>query len=181
MSLPEQDFIILGGEASPGKAIVGAAGSPRQWEKRAGYGFSGAWLFYTGDGLATFDVGIQLWKPEHFDQWGDFARKVLVKPPRGTRPKALGISHPLLDLDPWNITEVVVEDVTTFEDDGFGLYSGKIKFTQWRAPLPILGKPNRAIPAIAKAQPTAVDKEEENIARLREQLKNPDALRFGSP
>ena len=108
-------------------------------------------------------------------------RKVLAKPARGTRPKALGISHPLLELDPWNITEVVVEDVTNFEDDGSGMWHGKIKFTQFRAPLPLGGKPNRAIPAIAKAKPIAKDAAEEKIEQLRAQLKDPDKLRFGGP
>ena len=39
-SPPIQDFIVLGGLRSPGRATVAGAGSPRDWDIRKGWAFS---------------------------------------------------------------------------------------------------------------------------------------------
>ncbi len=168
---PYQDYIMLGGQQSPGLATPVKAGSPRNWDKRAGYGLSGATLVYTGDDLSEFDVIIDLWEDAHWSEWATFAKKVLTKPPIGTRPMALGIQHPLLSMAPLNITEVVVKDVYQFEQDEFGMWTGGIAFSVYRAPKPVLGKPLGAIPSVQKPIPTAHDAADVEISRLLTELK----------
>jgi len=142
---PTQDFIVLGGKVSPGLATVTGAGSPRTWDKQKGWGFSGASLIYTGDDLSDFDVVIELWELSHWAQWASFAR-LLEKSPTGVRPKALEIVHPLLNRAPIKITQVVIRDVTQFEQVRPGRWAARVMFTAFRAPKPALGKPNGTIP-----------------------------------
>ena len=168
---PYQDYIILGGAKSPGRATIVGAGSPRDWDKRKGYGFSGAFVIYTGDNLAKFKVQIDLWTPDQFAEWAKFAKLCLVKPPTGTKPKAMDIQHPLLSMDPIKITSVVVEDCSQFTEDDDGLWSCTIDFLQYRAPMPALGKPLASIPSVKKPKPTAKDAAEVEIEKLTEQFK----------
>lgn len=163
---PQQDYILLGGVQSPGRATVLGAGSPREWDVRKGYGYSGAVTVYTGENLAKFEVLIELWEKSHFAEWVRFAKIALEKPPLGTKPKALDIAHPLLNLPPLSITSVVVEDVSQFEQDEEGLWSCTIKFLQFRAPKPALGKPLASIPNAAKPVPTAQDAADVEIQKL---------------
>lgn len=164
---PAQDYIVLSGEKSPGRATVKAPNSPRTWDKRKGYGTSGASLVYTGDDLSEFDVEIVLWKKSQFAEWKSFAKKCLEKPPKGARPKALKIEHPVVNASPWLIDEVVVKDVLGFEDTSDdGLWQGTIQFIQYRAPLPALGKPKQAIPGAAAKIPTAQDAADLEIQKL---------------
>lgn len=179
MTFKTQDYIYLGGDKSPGLATVGKAGSPRRWEERQGYGLSGAWLFYTGDGLASFDVTFYLWLPEHKEQWDAFAKKQLARPTQGTRPQAKEISHPLLESEPHVIKSVVVEDVSSFELDEYGGRSCVVKFKQYRAPMPLLGKPNRSISKPTNVI-TAKSAEERTIEELTKLAADPDKLRFGT-
>lgn len=167
---PAQDYILLGGEKSPGRATVLGAGSPRTWDKRKGYGYSGAFVIFTGDDLAKFKVQIDLWKKDQFAEWDRFAKKCLVKPPLGQKPKALDIQHPLLNAEPLKITSAVVEDVSQWDQDEEGLWSCTIDFLQFRAPKPALGKPNAAIPSVAKPIPTAQDAADVEIQRLMAQF-----------
>lgn len=142
---PIQDFILLAGQKSPGRATVTSAGSPRTWDKQKGWGFSGATLIYTGDDLPDFDVVVDLWDQSHWTQWNSFAR-VLEKSPTGIKPKALEIIHPLLNRAPLKITQVVIRDVTQFEQSAKGLWTCRIQLTAFRAPKAALGKPNGSIP-----------------------------------
>lgn len=155
-SPPEQDFIILAALKSPGRAYIKNAGSPRDWDIRKGYGFSGASVVFTGNNLAKFEVDIELWLPSHWIDWAPFS-KLLVKP-NGLLPiVGLGISHPLLSLTPLSIASVVIEDVSQFEEQDEGSWICTIKFLEYKKPLPALKKPIAAIPAASKALPTATD------------------------
>jgi len=167
---PYQDYILLGGAQSPGRATIVGAGSPRDWDIRKGYGFSGAFVIYTGDGLAKFKVQIDLWTAAQFADWVRFAKLCLVKPPVGTKPKAMDISHPLLNMEPLKITSVVVEDCSQFTEDDDGMFSCTIDFLQYRAPMPALGKPLASIPNVKKPTPTAQDEAEAQIQKLMGQF-----------
>jgi hypothetical protein len=169
-TFPQQDYVMLGGAKTPGRATIVGAGTPRSWDVRQGYGYSGAIVVYTGDGLAKFDIVVDLWEKEHFADWIRFAKIALEKSPLGTKPKALDIQHPLINLPPLSITSVVVEDVTQFEQDEEGLWTCTIKCLQYRAPKPALGKPNAAIPNAAKPTPTAQDAADVEIQRLMKQF-----------
>lgn len=172
MSLPRQGYIVLSGRRSPGVAHVRGAGSPRKWDTPGGYGIDGSSTVYTGAGLARFDVDIRLWEPEHFIEWNLFAR--ILDKPKARQAGGLGIRHPLVNGPPLYITSVVVEDVSQFEDNGFGLFVCTIKLLEFRQ-----GKQTGAarlqgtIPPAGingVSPPTARDKGEERILQLTNQV-----------
>lgn len=147
---PVQDFIILNGRRSPGVCTVTGAGSPRKWDKPTSFGYSGASLTYTGDDVSEFDVIVQIWEHFHWAQWNAFARE-LEKRSTGLGAKCLHIVHPVLYRAPLRISQVVVRDVSGFDQVKPGLWACRIEFTEWRDPVPALGKPNGAIPPVGRA------------------------------
>lgn len=134
------DYIILSGKRSPGIADLPTGGeSPQKWDERAGYGVSGAFLVFTGDGLAAFTVKIRLYTAEDFDAWTSF-QPLVAAPPRGKRPKAKDIWHPFLEAH--DIRSVVVENWKGPTQTADGEWTIEIDFKQWRgAPKPALAKP----------------------------------------
>jgi hypothetical protein len=163
---PAQDYVTIANVPSPGRATILGAGLKRTWEIRKGYGLSGATVVFTGADLAKFDIEIALWDAEHWIQWDLFAKAILAKPPTALAPVALGIQHPLLNLEPLKITSIVVEEVTQFEEDDSGLWICKIKCIEYRAPMLALAKPKAAIPSAKVPKPTAQDAAEVEIQRL---------------
>lgn len=154
---PYRDYILLGGDRCPGKQVVPDANSPRKWDERQGYGFSGAYLIYMGDGLAHFGVEVHLWDDAHWAQWETFSKKHLEKPPTGQVAKAQPIDHPVLNMTPLKIASVVVEDVTGWVVDDYGEWTCLIKFAQFRKPKPALGRPIATIAPVKTPVPTAQD------------------------
>lgn len=162
---PRQRYVVLGPAVTPGVAKVRGANSPRNWDIRQGYGFSGAVVVFTGSGLAKFEVDVFLWKPEHFAAWQLFA-PILAKPIPGKGVTALGIRHPAVNAPPLSITEVVVEDVTQFEQNDTGLWACTIKLVQYKKPLPVISRPIAAIPAAAATVQDPPDPNEKVIQSL---------------
>lgn len=157
---PEQDYIVLGGVPSPGLAVVKGAGSPRKWDVQNGYGLTGATCIFMGEGLATFDVDIFCWTKAHFALWPAFARLTLVNPPIGARPTSMFIQHPALNDPPLSISQVVVTNVTQWEQDGdTGLWARTISFLQYRKPRPALVKPFEGPPGSPVVVPQPIDPE----------------------
>jgi hypothetical protein len=162
---PHQDYIILAGAPSP-TAVVKGAGSPRRWDIRDGYGLTGSTVVFTGQGLAAFDVDIYAWEPEHFVLWQAFARLTLVNPPIGARPTSMSIAHPMLNDPPLSIKQVVVTNVTQWEQDpeGGGLFCRTISFLEYRKPRPALVKPFEGPPGSPVNVKPPVDPEVAQIA-----------------
>ncbi len=167
---PRQPYIDLGPFRSPGVATVKGLSQPRNWDERQGYGFSGAVLVYKGTGLAKFQVDIDLWLPEHFIAWSLFAT-VLAPPKPGPAGFALGISHPIVNGPPHNITEVIVEDVSDPVQSDLGKWTYTISFKQYRKPLPAVARPIAVIPAAAAPMPTAQSAAEVEMLKLTAQAK----------
>lgn len=173
---PRQNYIVLGKAGiivpSPGLAVVKKAGSPRKWNEMVGYGVDGASLVYAGTGLSSFDVDIFIWKePQHWVEWEIFA-PLLAKPiplPLGlAAPEfALSIQHPVLNAKPWDIQRVVVEDVSSWEQDDFGKWGLTIKFKAYRKPKPVLVKTLEATPGVNAGIPVPKDPAEVMIAELQ--------------
>lgn len=161
------DVWFLAGQTSPGLSEIAGASNPRGWDVRQGYGTSGATVVYTGDGLAKFSIKVFLWEDEHFEQWETF-KLLLKKTPRGVRPKALDIYHPILeDLE---IASVVVDDrsqLTEVQGEP-GMFYVEVTFLQYRAPLPAVGKPDGS--QSKPAEPTAQDAFDKTIADLTKQF-----------
>lgn len=168
---PRQPYIVLGPMQSPGVATVRGLDSPRNWDIRQGYGFSGATVVYKGTGLSKFQVDIDLWLPEHFIAWNLFST-ILAPPKPGPAGFALGIKHPIINGPPHGIIEVVVENVSEPVQSDTGLWTYTISFLQYRKPLPAIARPIAAIPAAAAPQPTAQDQVELEIqAKIAEAKK----------
>lgn len=171
-SFPEDDFLVIGADKSPGVAIVRNLGVASTYDIRKGYGFSGATAIYTGEDLPKFSVEFQFWKAWQWADWQDFAKKYLEKPTRSPVPGqvlALGIKHAILNASPYNIDKCVRLEVSGPEQDEFGLWTLTASFLQYRPPQLFLAKPNGAIPAVSKPIPTPRDAAEERIEQLRAQ------------
>lgn len=173
---PRQSYIVLGKAGiivpSPGLAVVKKAGTPRIWKENPPYGADGASLIYTGAGLSSFEVDIFLWKePQHWLEWELFV-PLLAKPvplPLGVALPdfALSIQHPTLNAKPWEIERVVVEDVSTWDQDDKGLWATTIKFKAYRKPKPVLAKPLEGPPGVDAGLPVPKDPAEVIIAELQ--------------
>lgn len=165
---PYRDYIMLAGKRSPGLAVVRGAGSPRNWDIRQGYGFTGAFVVFTGGGLAKFEVDIFAWESSHFEDWKTFARRTLMPPTRGMRALSMSIAHPQLNDPPLSITQVVIEDVTQWEqspsDDG--LWARTIKMIQFRGPMPALITPAQGPTPLSVVVAPPATPEEREISAL---------------
>jgi hypothetical protein len=135
------DYILLRGLKSPGIAEVVDANSPRNWDERRGYGFSGATVIFRGVGLAYPVIKFRLWTEEHWDLWSVF-RVLLEKPPFGERAQAMSVWHPHLEAQ--GITSVVVQDLASPVNEGNGIWSITVKFIEYRRPKVALAKPDGA-------------------------------------
>lgn len=157
-SAPEQNYIQLDGVRSPGLAIVKNAKLVRTWDKRKGYGYSGATLVYTGDDLSEFDVELQIWDDTQWAEWLPFAL-MLKKPPVGP-PRKQSIKHPVLTRDPLKIDTVVLLEAGQWTKNiATGLWTCTLRFSEYRAPLPAVGKPTPEIPGanLVVAPPSAFE------------------------
>ncbi len=162
---PTQDFIILGGEKSPGKATVSSAAFTRKYDVREPYGTTGGSTVYHGDEIKHAEVLIELWDKSQFSEWERFAKKVLFAKPGKT---ALSIDHPILAAIQFK--ECQVEGVTAWDEDDEGLWSCTIKLLEFKRPKPALSKPLAAIPNAPKIAPTAQDAADLEIQKLSAQF-----------
>lgn len=167
---PQQPYIVLGALQSPGVATVKGLGSPRNWIIQQGWGFTGATVVFGGKELATFDVDIELWLPEHFIQWNLFAT-ILAPPLPGLAGVALGILHPIVNGPPHGVHEVVVKDVSQPVQNDLGRWTYTIKFLEYKKPLPALSRPIAAIPAVGTPVPTAQTQAEVEMQALAAEAK----------
>lgn len=163
----DADVLRVGDDLTPGLVVVSKAGIPFTWDKRKGYGYSGAWLVYTGKDLSEFETTFTIWTSTQEDAWDAWAAKYLAEPaqpqqngvflPSAPRPKALGVYNPILA--ELKITAIVPGNIGQWVL-GTGASKGKqtktVQWFQFRAPQPMLGKPNTAIPD-SKTAPSADD------------------------
>lgn len=125
------DWIDFAGRSTPGLARIEGAGSPRRWDERESYGWSGAFVVYHGQNLSHFSVFITLFSPEDWNDW--YAFKPLVdRVPLGKRQPPLDISHPLTA--GLGIHAVVVEDVTQPTQVDDGVWEIELKLIEYRSP-----------------------------------------------
>lgn len=150
------DKIWLAQRWSPGLCDISGANSPREWEERKGYGYSGALIIFRGVGLAHFSVKFRLYTSQDWIDWALF-KPLVDKPPYGHRPRAIDIWHPLL-VDQ-GIYAVGVEDLGQPEQTQDGEWTIEIKFVEYRQP-----KYSQATPDGAKATPA--DPFEQRIEQL---------------
>lgn len=126
------DHILLANRESPGLAVVTAANSPRSYDERRGYGLSGSRVVFTGVGLAKPVVTLSLYSDQDISDWHSW-KSVVQRPPRGDRPRALDIWHPILEDQ--GISAVVVSDVGQPMQTDDGVWTVQIKFIEYREPV----------------------------------------------
>lgn len=161
------DYFLLADQKSPGLATVAGAGSPRGWDIRKGYGFSGAVTWFTGLGLAKFSAKIELYTTDDWAGWDSF-KPLVKKPPLGVRPKALDIWHPFLeDLE---IKSVVVEDLLQPLETAPGVWTIEIKFLQHRGLKFSLAKPEGSQDRVTDPVDQRIQEKTEILKGLQNQL-----------
>ena len=136
------DVVRIGGVNTPGIAIVAGANSPRRWDIRRGYAYTGEIAVFRGNKLAEFSVLVQLWEAEHFDEWREFIQP-LLRPPIGRASRHFDIVHPVTESV--GISQIRIIDVlppNRLTDDG--LWQGEIKCGEYRAPVRTISAPDEA-------------------------------------
>lgn len=172
---PVLDYILCGGDKSPGKCTPKGFNSPRGWDERQGYGKSGATLVPKGNPLAEGTLHFEFWDESDLPLWYAFADKYFSADvrfvPGSQTPRALSIYHPLLAAPPLKYGEFVVLDCTQLEqDEETGLWFADVKLKQYRKPVAVPQAPAAAIPAAQQPQPTAQDAADRQIEELMKQL-----------
>lgn len=135
------DKLKLAGRLSPGLCDITGASSPRKWEEREGYGFSGAMIVFRGIGLGRFTAKFRLYTAIDWTDWQQF-KSLLYKPPVGVRAKAMDVYHPLLH--EIGIVSCVVEDLIQPEQTGDGEWTIEVRFIEYRSPKYALATPDGA-------------------------------------
>lgn len=175
----EADAIRVAGVWSPGLCVISKAGMIFTWDKRKGYGLGGAWLIFTGDDLAEFDITWTFWRQDQVDAWKAFQKTNFSKPPAQPqlngaflpnipRPKALGVYNPILN--ELGINQMVPKNIGQFRQIVIGKWEKTCSFYQFNPPKPLLGRPNQAVPDTKPKSPTADDAVQLEIRAKRQDI-----------
>lgn len=131
-----QDYVLLGGQRTPGLCEIIGASSPRNWDELSGDGWGGGILLYKGIKLSHFSIRLYLYESaeggDDHDDWGDWYRfrPLVQRGPIATRPQALDCVHPILnDL---GITSCVVEDLRAPDQVEPGVWMIEIMCIEYR-------------------------------------------------
>lgn len=123
------DFVLLGGQRSPGIAEITGANSPRRLKEFKGFHLEGARVIFRGVDLAHPILTLRLYTADDWDGWHRFSRLVR-EPPVGKRAKAIDIWHPLLEMN--GIRAVMIQDVGQPQQTADGEWTVQIKMTESR-------------------------------------------------
>lgn len=167
---PAQDYIVLGGLPSPGRATPVGLGSPRVIDVQKPNLASGATCRFVGNDVCHFSVMIDVWDDLDFPIFYAWAKLCLAKTPPGVTAVALAIHHPQINNDPTNIHSVMIEDVLDLGQDETGMWTWEIKLVEFRLPQPIPPLPPLLMPDVEAPGPVkAEDVAESQMAALAEQ------------
>lgn len=139
----------------------------RNWDVKPGFGIQGAFCVYTGEGLAMFDATFEFWDEAKEVLWDRWASHFLAAP-KGVRPAALGIYHPVLMKPPFKIQNVQVHgDIEGWSMITPGRWQTRLSFLEFRPPAPFKPmKTEPVVPAVEKV-PIAKPKTEQDL-RMQE-------------
>lgn len=148
------------------RTTLGPPKLKRNWDVRPGFGIQGAFCVYTGEGLATFDATFEFWNEEKEALWKIFANTFLTAP-KGVKPAALGVYHPVLIQPPFAIQNVQVTELEGWSLVSPGKWQTRLSFLEYRPPAPFKPvKTEPVVPPVQKAAP-ARPKTEQDI-RMQE-------------
>lgn len=161
-----RDWVKLGGQRTPGLCDISGAGSPRRWDERESYGYSGATVVFHGLKLAHFSLRLRFYSAQDWEDWYAF-KPSIDKPPLGKRQGPLDIEHPLLSQV--GITSVVVEDTLSPMQTADGEWTVEIKLIEYRPLKFAIAKPdNTAAKPVDPALQSAREKAEQRIRDKKE-------------
>ncbi len=163
------DYILLGGQQSPGYADVIGAWDEREFAVRQPPFTTGAVIIFKRRKLAEFSVRFRLYTLEHHVEFAVWRAVVDAKPNARTKAKALDIWHPLLEqLD---IKSAVVKAVGQLEQTDNGEWSISVSFSESRPfPTPTLAKVEGATSSAGDPVDQKIDENTAEIKRLAEEL-----------
>lgn len=174
MSAPYQDYVVLAGVRCPVLSEVKGMKLVRKWNVPDGWGFSGARAWFIGQQLIQFSIIFSIWADIQWALWIEFAEAVFREPTKGL-PSALSMSivHPIVNMPPHKVTQVVMMEMSGWDQDDTGLWTCSGTFLQYREPKPALIKPPEGPPPAGEqaGPPTnpkldIVNKNNAEIARL---------------
>ncbi len=128
------NHFVIASKPSPGCiAPGGVSGFKREtgWDKKKGKGSVGASLSVTSYPPAEGSFAVQLWRPEHFRQWAEFAELLQYDPAKAIKDRpAVDLYYPsLADL---KIGSVVTKSVSPITHMGKKLYVVTVELIEWR-------------------------------------------------
>ena len=159
----EADAVRINGVWTPGYCTISKAGIPYTWDKRKGYGYSGAWLVFTGTDLNEFDTTFKIVSDDQYQEWKTFNANNLAKPkvqpqnngvflPNVPKPRSLGIYNPILaELGIAAVVPVFIGQFVPGAGASRGTWTKTISWSVWNPPTPAIGKANQPIPDANKA------------------------------
>lgn len=151
----------------------------RNFKVTEGFGIEGAFCVYTGEGLATFDATFEFWNAERYVQWSAFAA-LFLSAPKGVKPSAMGIYHPVLLTPPFKIQNVQVTDIEGWSLVSPGKWQTRLTFLEYRAPKPFKPvKTEPVVPAVDKV-PIAKPKTEQDLRMVAAQERLKGAVAAGT-
>lgn len=150
------DHLKLGFDFVPAdKTTLSPPKLKRNWDVKPGFGIQGAFCVYTGEGLAMFDATFEFWNEEMELLWDVFANLNLTAP-KGIKPAALGIYHPILVKAPFKIQNVQVTEIEGWSQVTPGHWQTRLSLLEFRPPLPF--KPLKTEPVVPPVQASAPPK-----------------------
>lgn len=132
------DYALIDKIKTPGILRLRNADSPRAWDERNGYGWSGSFPVFMGVRLSHFEMGFEIYDEDDLAQWRLLEPKV-QKPPFGKRPKSLTLQHPITQA--LEIGSIQVLNVKQWEFDDYGMITQPIEVISFRVPKLALSKP----------------------------------------
>jgi hypothetical protein len=155
-----RDWVKLGGLRTPGLCEITGAGSPRRWDERESYGYSGATVVFHGLKLAHFALRLRFFTSQDWEDWYAF-KPSIDKPPLGAKQGPLDIEHPLLAQV--GITSAVVEDVMSPTQTADGEWTVELRMIEYRTLKFALAKPDASAatpvdPALQSAREKAANR-----------------------
>lgn len=181
---PQADTFSLSGENCPGRCTLTGVNAAQGWEIRAGYGLSWATLVPKGEELSKVEFDVDIWTADDSALFDAFAAKYLARPapaqPGTTAPKSFGFLHDQASAPPYEVTSVVVLDVTYLGQRETGMVGHHVSLLEWRQPLPAPKRPDQSTPATDTGMPAAKDALDQEQNAATADLKAAEAENAGS-
>lgn len=164
---PQADFFTLSGDASPGLATLTAVNAKQGWEIREAFALSWATIIPKGELLSVIEFEIELWTAIHSQAWDVFAAKYLARPapaqPGTKLPKSFGFNHDQASAPPYNVSSVVILEVSYLGQRDGGKVAHKVTMLEWKQPLPAPPRPDQSTPPVEGGLPSAADKLDQEL------------------